>query len=94
MGRYFPSVPCPIHFTRQDVELHSKEEENINGVEQLLTLFRNQAVLPVDGMVEPQDYDTALENSRNFKETFIRLAKGDEETELFTKMWPYQEPEE
>ncbi|KAJ6143525.1 Aminoglycoside phosphotransferase [Penicillium samsonianum] len=76
----FPDVPCPISFTNEDVELHSKEEENIN------------AVLPVHGMVEPKDYDTALKNSRKFKDIFIGLAKDDEEKELFTKLWPYQEP--
>jgi hypothetical protein len=26
----------------------------------------------MDGMVEPQDYDTTLENSRKFKEIFTR----------------------
>lgn len=88
----FPDVPCPISFTNEDVELHYKEEENINGVGGLLTLFRDQAVLPVHGMVEPKDYDTALKNSRKFKDIFIGLAKDDEEKELFTKLWPYQEP--
>jgi hypothetical protein len=68
----FPSVPCPIRFTRQNIELHFTEEENINGVGQLLTLFRDQAVLHMDGMVEPQDYNTTLENSRKFKEIFTR----------------------
>ncbi|CAI7573647.1 unnamed protein product [Penicillium glandicola] len=80
------------YYEAQDLELHSKEEENINGVGGLMTLFRDQAVLPVDGMVEPKDYDTARENSRKFKEIFIGLAKDDEEKELFTKLWPYQEP--
>ncbi|KAJ5188432.1 hypothetical protein N7491_004757 [Penicillium cf. griseofulvum] len=77
----------------EDVELHSKEEENIDGVGKLLTLFRDEAVLPVGGMVDPKDYDTAQENSRKFKDIFIELAKDDDEKkELFTKLWPYQEP--
>ncbi|KAJ5950640.1 Aminoglycoside phosphotransferase [Penicillium vulpinum] len=86
-----PDVPCPIDFTIRDVELHSKEQENINGVGNLLTLFRDEGVLPVDGMVDPKDYDTALKNSRKFKDIFIELAEDDEEKELFTKLWPYQE---
>ncbi|KGO74645.1 Aminoglycoside phosphotransferase [Penicillium italicum] len=86
-----PGVPCPISFTNQDVELHSKEEENIKGVGKLLTLLRDESVLPVDGMVQPKDYDTAQKNSRKFKDIFIGLAKDDEEKELFTKLWPYQE---
>lgn len=87
-----PGVPCPINFTIEDVELHFKEEENMNGVGKMLTLFRDESVLPVDGMVEPKDYDIAQENSRKFKDIFIGLAKDDEERELFTKLWPYQEP--
>lgn len=50
-------------------------------------------MLPVDGMVEPKDYDIAQENSRKFKDIFIGLAKDDEERELFAKLWPYQESE-
>ena len=57
----------------------------------MLLLFREQAVLPVDGMVEPEDYDLARENNRKFKDTFIRLAKDEEEKELFRNLWPYQE---
>ena len=87
-----PGVPCPIDFTAQDVELHSKEGENINGAGKLLTIFRDESVLPVDVMVLPKVYDTAQKNSRKFKDIFIGLAKDDEEKELFTKLWPYQEP--
>lgn len=68
------------------------EEQNINEVGKLLTFFRDETVLPVDGMVDPKDYDTALMNSCKFKDIFIGLAKDDEEKELFTKFWPYQEP--
>jgi hypothetical protein len=59
----------------------------------MLALFRDQGVLPVDGMLEPKDYEIAKENSRKFKDIFIRLAKDEDERELFAKLWPYQEPE-
>ncbi|CAI7566918.1 unnamed protein product [Penicillium discolor] len=68
--------------TNEDVDLHSKEEENITSVGKLLTLFRDESVLPAD----------AQKNSRKFKDIFIGLAKDDEEKELFTRLWPYQEP--
>jgi hypothetical protein len=88
-SEFFPNTPCPIAFSSDDFELHSKEEENINGVGRMLLLFREQAVLPVDGMVDPEDYDLARENSRKFKDTFIGLAKDEEERELFRNLWPY-----
>lgn len=87
-------LPCPIKFTEKDIELHSKEEENMDGIGQILALFQDQGVLPVDGMVEPKDYKIACENSRKFKNIFIGLAKDKAERELYTKLWPYQGSEE
>lgn len=89
----FPGIPCPIGFSSEDVEFQAKERENINGVGHMLTLFRDQAVLPVDGMVDPKDFDIARENCRKFKDIFIRLGKDDDERELFRNLWPYQESE-
>lgn len=66
----------------------------MDGVGHMLALFRDQGALPVDGMVEPKDYETACENSRRFKDIFIGLARDEAERELYTKLWPYQESEE
>ena len=81
----YPDSPCPISSCSEDIELHSKEGY-------MLLLFREQAVLPIDRMVEPEDYDVAVENNRRFKDTFIALAKDEEEKELFKNLWSYQEP--
>ncbi|KAJ5941369.1 phosphotransferase enzyme family protein [Penicillium verrucosum] len=78
-------------FSDEEINLHFKEEENIKGVGQMLLLFREQAILPVDGMVEAEDYDVARENCRKFKDIFIGLAKDENEGELFRNLWPYQE---
>ncbi|RAL10365.1 uncharacterized protein BO97DRAFT_471833 [Aspergillus homomorphus CBS 101889] len=86
-------APCPISFSSEEIELQAKEEENIQGVGSMLSLFQEQATLPVDGMVAPEDYDVARENCRKLKDIFIGLAKDDEEKELFGRLWPYQEPE-
>ncbi|KKK16417.1 hypothetical protein ARAM_006369 [Aspergillus rambellii] len=91
-SEFFPNITCPIDFSSEDIELQSKEEESIKGVGHILLLFREQAILPVDGMVEPEDYDLACDNNRKFKDTFIQLAKDEEEQELFRNLWPYQEP--
>ena len=82
---------CPIKFRKKELELHSKEEENIDGIGQMLLLFRDQGVLPTDGMVKPEDYDVASKNCRKFKDIFIGLAKDEDERELFMRLWPYQE---
>jgi len=89
----FPGVACPIEFGGEEVELQAKEQENISGVGRMLTLFRDQAVLPVDGMVDPKDFEVARENCCKFKDIFVRLGKDDNERELFRNLWPYQESE-
>ncbi|KAJ5563512.1 hypothetical protein N7535_008676 [Penicillium sp. DV-2018c] len=90
-SNFFPNTPSPINFSSEDIELHSKEEENIEAVGRMLLLFQEQAVLPVDGMVEPEDYNLARENSRKFKDIFIGLAQDEEEREMFRNLWPYSE---
>ncbi|OGM39419.1 hypothetical protein ABOM_012117 [Aspergillus bombycis] len=85
-------LPCPIEFTDEEINLHSKEENNIDGVGRILALFRDQGVLPIDGMVDPEDYEITSQNSRKFKDIFIGLAKDEAERELYTKLWPYQMP--
>lgn len=83
-------LPCPIKFTNRELELRSEEEENIDTIGHILAMFRDKGVLPVDGMVEPKDYEIANENNRKFKNIFIGLAKDESERELFSKLWPYQ----
>ncbi|KAL4780607.1 hypothetical protein BJX76DRAFT_38146 [Aspergillus varians] len=83
------NIPCPITFTDEDLKLHAAEEVNTDGVGQMLALFRDQGVLPADGIVHSDDYEAASENSRRFKEVFIGLAQNEAERELYTKLWPY-----
>ncbi|RJE24715.1 Phosphotransferase enzyme family [Aspergillus sclerotialis] len=85
-------LPCPIEFTTKDLELHAKEEENMDGIGHMVALFRDQGVLPVEGMVDPKDFEVARENSRKFKEVFVSLAENKAERELYENIWPYQEP--
>ncbi|KAJ0419544.1 kinase-like domain-containing protein [Aspergillus carlsbadensis] len=91
-SEFFPGIACPIGFSSEDIERHSKEEENVRGVGEMMAMFRREAVLPVDGMVDPDEYELACANNRKFKEAFIGLAQDDEERELFRNLWPYQEP--
>lgn len=86
----FPGVSCPIEFSNEEVELQAREQENISGVGRMLALFRDQAVLPVDGMVDPKDFEAARENCRKLKDIFVGLGKDENERELFGKLWPYQ----
>ncbi|KKZ65440.1 hypothetical protein EMCG_08730 [[Emmonsia] crescens] len=87
------TTKSPVSFTREELDLHAKEDENITGVGNMLKLFRDEGVLPVDGMVDPEDYERAMINCQKFKDVFIDTAKDEEEKELFSKLWPYQNQE-
>ncbi|KAI9691729.1 MAG: hypothetical protein M1822_007801 [Bathelium mastoideum] len=83
-------VQCPITFSAEELERHAREEENIDGVGKMLSLFRDQGVLPADGMVQPDDYQTAVENCRKYKQIFLNAAQNQYEQGLYSKIWPYQ----
>ncbi|KAF3484064.1 uncharacterized protein GIQ15_03388 [Arthroderma uncinatum] len=87
------NVECPLEFTKEEGEQHLEEDEKVTGVGEMLRLFRDGRTLPEDGMVAPEDYDVATKNCEKFKKAFLDLATSDEERELFSKIWPYQEPE-
>lgn len=87
------TAKCPIEFTPEELALHAKEDENITGVGNMLKLFQDSGVLPVDGMVDPKDYEAAKINCEKFRNMFVGLAKDAEERELLSKLWPYQDQE-
>lgn len=58
----------------------------MDGVGQMLKLFQDQAVLPIKGMVEPQNYAMAREESCKFKEVSIGLASDDNQRVLYEKL--------
>lgn len=87
------NTECPLQFTKEEREHHLKEDENMTGVGQMLQLFRDEGVLPVDGMVAPEDYEAAKVNCEKFKQVFLNSANDEEELTLFSKLWPYQDQE-
>lgn len=45
----FPGVPCPIEFSDEEIELHSKKTRNVEIVGKVLRSFRCGSMLPVGG---------------------------------------------
>ncbi|KAL3443391.1 phosphotransferase enzyme family protein [Aspergillus insuetus] len=86
------TLPCPLRFTEKELEMHRKEKENMQGVGAIMALLRDGGALPGDGMIESENFESAQSNNRKFKEVFVRGAEGEEERELFERLWPYQEP--
>ena len=82
---------CPITFSAEEMEQHAREEENVNGVGKMLSMFRDQGLLPADGMVQPEDYQIAVENCRKYKQILLNAAQNQDERELYSKVWPYND---
>nr|KMM65943.1 hypothetical protein CPAG_02284 [Coccidioides posadasii RMSCC 3488] len=80
----------PVSLSEQELELHRKEEENMDSVGQMLKVFRDEGMLSADGMFHLRDYDAAVENVKKFRRAFIGLTKHDEERHRVSRLWPYQ----
>jgi hypothetical protein len=85
------SVACPISISDEVYRVHAKEEANINAVEEILRIFRDENLLPVDEMVDHVDYERVKENCLKFKEIFVGLGSTVEEKRLHERLWPYQD---
>ncbi|GES58153.1 phosphotransferase family protein [Aspergillus terreus] len=83
-----PAVDCPISFTEQERELHSEEMENRDYIETLMEEFRDAGILPVDGVVEPEDYEVLKETSDMQKKEFMSLAEDDEQRNFGARIQP------
>lgn len=57
----------------------------------MLSLFQDQGILPADGIVRPEDYQTAIENCRKYKKILLDVAQTQHERNLFNRIWPYQD---
>ncbi|PSN74826.1 hypothetical protein BS50DRAFT_606170 [Corynespora cassiicola Philippines] len=84
-------IKCPVTFLKEELEEHSKEEENVNGLGRMLSLFRDKSILPTDGMVSPEDYEVAVENCRKYRKIFLDAAENEYERDLYSKIWPYKD---
>lgn len=85
---------CPITFSAEELKRHAREEGNVDGLGKMLSLFRDQGVLPADGIVQPEDYQTAIENCRKYKQIFLNAAQNQYERDLYSRIWPYQDVSE
>ncbi|RFU25586.1 hypothetical protein B7463_g10750, partial [Scytalidium lignicola] len=82
---------CPIDFSEEERRIYEQDEDNIISIGEILTIFYSDNVLPVDGMVDPTDYDRAKRNCPKFNEIFLGLTSTLEEKRLFERLWPYQD---
>ena len=83
--------PCPITFGQEDVKRHDEELENIDYVQSMMGAFENEGILPADGRVDPDDFETLNEVNQVRKINYLLLADGEEEKKLMERTWPWQD---
>lgn len=89
------NAECPISFTEQERKLHEEEIENRDNMEQMVGQFQEAGILPLDGTVDPEDYEMGKKRSAVQKERLLGMAEDEEERAWLDKVWPYQDrPEE
>ncbi|KAE8352381.1 kinase-like domain-containing protein [Aspergillus coremiiformis] len=86
---------CPISFTEEERKLHNEEMENRDYIERLMEEFQDAGILPLDGIVDAEDYEIVQKTNHTQKKIFMSLAENEEERVWMDKIWPYQDrPEE
>ncbi|KAH0551208.1 hypothetical protein GP486_007471 [Trichoglossum hirsutum] len=85
---------CPITFSKEDKDLHNEETENRGYVEELMEEFQVSGILPADGIVEPEDYETLQTTNLEQKKKFMSLAENESQKAWMNKIWPYQDDPE
>lgn len=90
--KLFPdSSPCPVHFTELELELHGKEMELIEGLEDIMYLRQEENLISLGGVVRPEHYEQAQCTNIRFKEMFISSAENEQQRALHERVWPYQD---
>ncbi|KAI1964898.1 hypothetical protein LOZ58_001589 [Ophidiomyces ophidiicola] len=73
-----------------EARIHDEELENRDHVEQVMEEYQKLGILPLDGTVDPEDYDTVRKRSEEQKKLLLSVAE-DEEKAWIEKVWPYQD---
>ncbi|GCB20818.1 altered inheritance of mitochondria protein 9, mitochondrial [Aspergillus awamori] len=83
------NTPCPIDFNAEELAAHESERELIEGLSNIVQRLEEEGLIPIGGMVRPEEYEHAKMVSDYFKREFINLAESDQQRELHEKVWPY-----
>lgn len=80
---------CPISFSEKELALHQDEMELIEGLSSIMHQLQDEAMIPLGGMVRPDDYERLKELNRRFMQDFIDLGENAQQKVLHAKVWPY-----
>ena len=80
---------CPIDFTEEELAAHQCERDLVEGVSTIVQQLEEEGLIPIGGMIRPEEYEHARMVSSFFKKEFVDLAENDQQREIHAKVWPY-----
>ncbi|KAF2430751.1 hypothetical protein EJ08DRAFT_611676, partial [Tothia fuscella] len=81
-----PGMPCPIHFTEEELESHNCDLQVAADLAGILEQLEQGSIIPNDGKVLADDYERALEASRKVKEWFVFRVESEKERDTNSKV--------
>ncbi|GKZ35825.1 phosphotransferase enzyme [Aspergillus brasiliensis] len=60
-------TPCPIDFTADELAAHERERELIEGLSSIVQQLEEEGLIPIGGMLRPEEYEHAKMVSEYFK---------------------------
>lgn len=67
--------------------------ELLQGLSEVLHELQNNNLISLGGMVLRKDFEQASAISQRVKEMFVGLVESEEQKELCSRIWPYQDIE-
>ena len=61
----------------------------IEGLSSKMHQLQDEAMIPLGGMVRPEDYVRLKELNRRFMQDFVDLGENAQQKALHAKVWPY-----
>ncbi|RAL06576.1 uncharacterized protein BO97DRAFT_474195 [Aspergillus homomorphus CBS 101889] len=83
------SSPCPVEFTEEELIEHQNERNLVQGLSTIVQQLADEGLIPIGGMVQPEEYEQARMVSDWAKREFISLAEDDHQEKLHMMVWPY-----
>ncbi|QSS55922.1 phosphotransferase enzyme family protein [Histoplasma capsulatum var. duboisii H88] len=88
-------VPCPISFTRSEIDTHYEQEPTWFQMNSLVEYWKSELQnLCDDGWVRTEAYEDAVKKNMELKQVLLDGSDTPEEERCVQEQWPFQDHEE
>ncbi|KAK2809204.1 hypothetical protein FQN50_004040 [Emmonsiellopsis sp. PD_5] len=88
-------VPCPISFTRSEIDMHYEQEPTWFQMNSLVEYWKSELQgLSDDGWVRTEAYEDVMKKNMELKQVLLDGSDTPEEERCVQEQWPFQDHEE